>query len=175
MVVPEITSETEEGFADLTFAIQNAEFSPAGDCTLTALGQHKGTKVGLIIVVRAGMKPGFVNGQVQRDAFAADGIVFRRLAEESDSLVACVADLYGVPAKPARMREEVRFTAWPLGGDPKQIRTEEVKFKAFFGDGANEKEYAELFVNIDVAKRKAEIREKDPDYRANVVKALAGP
>ena len=50
--LPEITSETEEGFVDLVFAVTDSQINPDGSASLHAQGLHKGETVGLKVLLR---------------------------------------------------------------------------------------------------------------------------
>jgi hypothetical protein len=69
------------------------------------------------------------------------------------------------------MAKEVRFTAIALEGDPRDLGKGPTRIKLFF-EPEEEDGYAEVFTNVDLAARRLEVREKDPEYRLPLVKAL---
>jgi hypothetical protein len=72
------------------------------------------------------------------------------------------------------MRSAVPFTGISLEGTPHNLAAGPVKIKLFFDPGA-ESEYAELYLNIDLAQRRVHLDEKDPEYRAPILRALTLP
>ena len=169
----EIWKPSVEGFADLTLAIQSVEQAPEGYTTVTARGLSRRTVVGLKVSFKNGMKPGFAGSAVDRTAFAEDGIVYSSIGPESDALLTEMAGLYRVDA-PAKFAARVGAVSIALQGNPSNLAFEPVRFKVFFNPNGGQSRYAELYTNIDLPKKKLELFEKDTDYRANVVKALAG-
>jgi hypothetical protein len=79
--------------------------------------------------------------------------------------------LYGTKLSPLSMAKETRFTCITLGGDPRKLGQGRVDAKLFY-EAEGEGDYAEMFTNIDLGAKRVEIREKDPDYRSPIVRAL---
>jgi hypothetical protein len=169
----EIFKPNDEGFADLTLAIQSIEHAPEGYVTVTARGLSRRMVVGLKVSFKTGMKPGFSGKDVDRSAFTEDGIVYSSIGPESDAFLESMAQLYRVDV-PGKFVDRIGVVSIALEGDPAKLLVEPVRFKVFFHPNGGESRYAELYTNIDVPKKLLELREKDTDYRANVVKALAG-
>ncbi len=63
------------------------------------------------------------------------------------------------------------FTGITLAGDPRELSSVPVKIKLFV-ESEDEDRYTELYTNIDVQGRRLEIKEKDPDYRDPVMRAI---
>jgi hypothetical protein len=72
---------------------------------------------------------------------------------------------------PSKMAASTNFTAISLEGTPAKLADGPVKLKLFYETDKDE-DLAELFLNIDVPKSRVELREKDPEYRAAIVRAL---
>jgi hypothetical protein len=83
-----------------------------------------------------------------------------------------MARLYHVPDAPQRARSSVTATAAILQRTPRSGPLTSLQSKLFFNDG-DEKRYAELYLNVDFATNTLELSEKDPEYRVNVINALA--
>jgi hypothetical protein len=169
----EVWKPSDGGFADLALAIQSVEEGPEGYTTVTARGLSRRTVVGLKVSFRNGMKPGFTGSAPDRTAFAEDGIVYSSIGPESDALLKAMAQLYRVDA-PAKFAPRVGAVSIALKGDPANLRREAVNFKVFFNAKGGEARYAELYTNLDLPGKRLELLEKDTEYRAQVVKALAG-
>lgn len=171
----EIWKPTEEGWFDLDLTITSV--SDEGDyITIVGMGLFRGTDVGLKVAFRKGMKPGFPNAEVDRTAFARDGIVYSSIGDASDRFLRAMAALYGVPRPAGKFAPRVGVTAFALEPHSFDLTKNGANFKVFFNDGdGQENEYAELFTNVDIAGKRLELHEKDPEYRANVVRALTAP
>ena len=71
------------------------------------------------------------------------------------------------------MKPQIRFNAVSLEGNPLQADKGDLKIKLFFeSNGEDEENYAEVFTNIECGEELLEVREKDPGYRAPLVKAI---
>src|SRR6185503_17573968 len=62
--LPEITSESEEGYHDLVFAIEDHKKLPDGSQTLLASGMHQGRKVSVEIYLGAGWRSGPLDADI---------------------------------------------------------------------------------------------------------------
>jgi hypothetical protein len=152
---PEITSASEEGgFVDLVLATRKVTFEASGKCSIEAAGVFEGEPVALAITLRGGQA------------------TYSSVGAESDALLAAMAKLYEVQNSKATFASSVTATVIPLDGDPKRLRTEPVKYKAFFNE-ADEEKYAELYTNVNLPAGTVELFEKDPEYRENIILALS--
>jgi hypothetical protein len=167
---PEVTSESEEDFHDLVFYIKDYKKLADGTQIVRALGIHNGQQIGLDVVLGVNWKTGSLGKGVPLVTY--QGIVtYRSIGAETDSFLKVVDELYGTKLNPKMMKGEIAFTGITLGGDPRDIAREPVQIKLFYESGGDEA-YAELYTNIEIAKHKLEIKEKDPDYRKLIVRAL---
>lgn len=167
---PEITSESEEGFHDLIFFIREHKKLPDGSQTIDGVGLHKRQNVGLQIVLGPTWKEGSLGKGVPLVTY--QGVVkYRSTGDDSDSFLQTLDELYGTKLFASAMNAETSFTGISLEGDPRDLAKGPVKIKLFF-ESEKEEEYAELFTNIELGKRRLEVHEKDQDYRKAVVGAL---
>jgi hypothetical protein len=167
---PEVTSEEEEGFHDLVFYIQDFTRLPDGSQSIRGSGTYKGRQLGLEVVLGATWKAGSLGKDVPLVTY--QGVVtYRSTGADSDAFIQVLDELYGTKLSPKAMATETRFTGISLGGDPRDLESGPVKMKLFF-ESDKQDEYAELFTNIQLADRRLEVHEKDPDYRLAVIKAL---
>jgi hypothetical protein len=171
--LPEITSESEEGFHDLVFAIEDHKKLPDGSQTILASGMYKGRKVSLEIYLGAGWRPGSLDADIPLTTYRG-AVSYRSVGAESDLLLHVMDELYGTKQSPKAMNKATEFTAITLEGDPRDLAKGPVKIKLFFESNA-EDQYAELFTNIDLKARKLYINEKDEEYRTPIVRALRVP
>ena len=171
--VPGILSRTEEGFADLTFGIVGRSKDGNGAWHFHVRSQHLEQIVGFEILLGAEWKLWSIQLGDGSKLPAFNGVVeFRSTGNESDLFSALLGKLYGV-AEPSCMKSRISFTATSLGGNPEHVETEGLKIKVFH-ESEHEEEYAEAFVNVDLASGIVELREKDAEYRQPLVRAIAG-
>ena len=169
--LPEITSEGEGDFHDLVFAVAGVTRAADGSEEVTAVGAHKGRPVRFQAVVA----PTWEHGQVADRRTYSGVVTLRSLGADSDALVRIIDTLYGAKVMPKRMAPAVPFAAISLKGNPLELAAGEVALKLFF-ESESEERYAELYLNIDLARSRVELREKDEGYRGPVVRALSlGP
>lgn len=169
---PEITSESEEGYYDLIFYIEEHKQLPDGSQTIRASGKHKGRPLGFELVLGPAWKSGSVTPDIPLVTHQGS-ITYRSTGADSDAFVQVLDELYDTKLNSKSMRKETPFTAISLEGDPSDLARGIAKIKLFF-ESDKEDEYAELFTNIHLGARRLEFREKDEEYRSAVVKALRG-
>ncbi len=166
--VPEITSETEEGFHDLVFGLATVTRVSDGSQQVTAVGTHQGQPVGF----QASLSPTWKEGRIADIPSFSGVVTIRSLGVESDALVRAMDTLYGAKVKPTTMAKATRFAAITLGGNPSQLTDGKVSIKLFY-ESESEDRYAELYLNIDAPKHRVELHEKDEEYRMPVIRALS--
>jgi hypothetical protein len=98
-------------------------------------------------------------------------VALRSVGPTSDALLQALAALYGAEARAGKMREETAFTGISMAGEPASLDKGPVKLKLFFEREAEDR-YAELYLNIDAAKKELWLNEKDTDYRRAILSAL---
>lgn len=167
---PEITSESEEGFHDLVFYVQEHKSLADGTQTIRAAGVHNGRPVAFEIALGPTWTPGSLGKDIPLVTYRGT-VTYRSVGVESDTFVQVLDGLYGAKLSPKAMRKETVFTGITLGGDPRDLSAGAAKIKLFYESDAEDR-YAELYTNIDLASRKLYFNEKDVDYRVPVVRAL---
>lgn len=165
---PEIALESEEDFYELVFFIQEHKRLADGSQAIVARGTHEGTAVGFELLL----------GSTWEEGASAPGLVTytgtaacRSLGVESDSLLKALDQLFETNQAPSQMKNETRFRALSLEGDPRDLEKGTVKLKLFFESRAQDRS-AEVFTNIDFKLKRVYVTEKDPEYRRALVRAL---
>lgn len=167
---PEVTSESEDGFHDLIFYIREHKKLSDGSQAIDGVGLYKGKTIGLQVVLGSTWKEGSIGKNVPLVTY--QGFVkYRSTGSDSDSFLETLDGLYETKLSVHSMNAETSFTGISLKGDPRDLSKGPVKIKLFFESG-KEQEYAELYTNIELNKRRLEVHEKDPEYRKAVVTAL---
>jgi hypothetical protein len=167
---PEVTSQSEEGFHDLIFFIQEHKTLADGSQTIRASGVHRGRQLGLMVTLGGAWKEASLGKDVPIITYSGT-VTYCSVGQESDAFLSALDELYGTKLNPTSMGTKARFTAISLGGEPLNLMKGPVKIKLFYESGRDD-DYAELFTNIELAARRLEIREKDEEYRLPIVRAL---
>lgn len=165
---PEVT-ETEEGFQDLVFWLEESGKERDGSHRIRASGTHKGKKVGFEIL----LAPKWAEGMNTPITTRVGTVKYRAIGADSDAFVDVLDELYETKRSPKNMAKEIEFNAVTLEGHPGELANGPVKIKLFF-EPESPDDYVELFTNIDLPARRVEVREKDMEYRPAVIKALQG-
>jgi hypothetical protein len=168
--LPEIAAESEEGFVDLMFRVEEHKLLTDGSQSIRVAAFHKGRKVGFEVVLGSSWKKGKLGKDLPIET-SQGTVSYRRTGPESDAFIQVLDGLYGAKLNPNAMAAQTLFTAITLGGDPVDLASGPVKIKLFYEKGGDDR-YAELFTKIDLAARKLEVAEKDEEYRSQIVQAL---
>ncbi len=173
---PLLDQFSESGFVDCVFRIAHISSDP-GHHRLRLEASHNGIAVGLSVSVRRGIRGGFnPSMELIPDHVYRPAVEFLRSGSESDDLVTALAQLYGQPARPLQMVTAISFTGIALHRDDVDMETEPITIKLFGRDSDDEierDEYFESFFNIDLASGFVYWNEKDPDYRAPLIRGLS--
>jgi hypothetical protein len=145
----------------LRLAIRSVERTAHGEMAIEAYGLDDGKIVGIAAGLPAEIVAGKIDGGGSRIEFAK-GITLRSLGEASDGLMVTMAHLYHVSNAPRRARSSVIAAAAILQRTPRSGPLANLQSKLFFND-SDEKPYAELYLNLDLATNTLERFEKDPD------------
>jgi hypothetical protein len=164
---PEITSEREDDyFVDLVFGVPRFSITQSAQSVMVS-GIANGKPVGFSVELGPTWKPGRIG-----DIASFSGVVrIASTGDDSNTFVRSLAALYGAEATPSPMTKSAEFAAISLHGDPTDLESGPVKLKLFY-ESEDEESYAEVYANFDLQARKFYFNEKDPEYRAPILKAL---
>jgi len=170
-VLPEVTANSEEDFADLRFSLESLRCDVDGFRRMAARGLHRGERVGFA----ASLSPAWERQDLEGGLPLYWGRVdLISLGAESDAFLRVVDEVYGTEVRPEKMQEQVSFIAVSLEGDPLHVEDYPVKLKLFFESDSEERD-ADFYLNIDPRDSSIEFREKDTDYRRGIVLCLMQP
>ncbi len=141
-------------FIDITLHIDSIKCDQWSDCKVRASGVFHGKPVGLDLAMVS------QRGQGK--------IYYRSIGADSDALLAALGSLYKMPSKERKFSGAAVADIMFLG-----LSEQEMSGKVFFAANGPEDDYAELYTNINKARGTVEIREKDNEYRRNVIRALS--
>lgn len=176
--LPELTSEFEAGWLDCVFAVERETRAPSGSRLLRAAARHAGERVALDAALSAAWEEVSLSDDPPVAGYRGE-VRLRRPGAEGDALVRRLDALYGTGVGPSVMAPQTAFTALSLEGDPRAPGHGPLKVKLFYEpEGLAEDEYddwyAEAYLNLDLAVGRLWLAEKDEQYRAPLVRALAG-
>ncbi len=170
-----VVVDSSEGFADLILPIVNRHCDSMGGCTVTLLGIYEGREIGLRIIFAPDMKENKFDDLTGKGKLFAqqNGICFEPKGEAGKNFVNLLSSIYKTPIRALAPPEAVCVTALPLEGNPQNIRSSALKFKAFHhDDDPDAPDYFEVFVDPDLPNGILRLNEKDVDYRKGVLRAF---
>ena len=166
---PEIAPQVASEFADMLFHV-TGETDGKGAFRYRARGLHRGKPVGFELLF-AGRWEEWTPKGLDRPLYQSV-VALRSAGAASDGFLQAMAELYNVSPTPKSMARETMVGAIALEGNPHKTREGVLKLKLFFGEEEREAEYGELMLTIDLQKSRLAIIEKDPTYRAAIVRWL---
>ena len=173
--LPILDQNSEDGFIDCIFKVQDLKW----DATFhyfNLFASHKGEKVGLAIKLISDVRPGLDADMnlIPENVYRA-GVSFRSLGKVSDDLITGLGELYELDVGAIRMVTEESFTMIALQDGDTGLATNMVRMKLFGRDGEpfEEDDYYESFFTVDLRAGFVSWSEKDPDYRASLIRGLS--
>ena len=167
----ELTSnqDAEEGWMDLIFTISQKEKLDNGFWGLTCKAKHKNQIVGLKINIKNGI-PG---GEIDDPGVSVNGVEFKSIGKESDKLIEIMSELYEQPKKTKFTDQNLFFVALSLNREKAVLENGSFRFKLFFDENDERNLYSEFYLNPDFINGTIELKEKDEEYRTNIIKTLS--
>ncbi len=174
--LPQIRSESESGYTDLSFVIRSARKSDNGDYEILAFARFESTVVGMGIFIKGGLKPPIERkGKEPTIFYDENAIALRSVGKTSNSLLAAMANIYSVRMPAASMKAETWFTAAAEQGNPYQLDQRQVTFRISYKNPLIFGEFAELYLRVQLADNKVTFVERDLGNRTGIIKALSDP
>ncbi len=172
--LPVLDQFSEDGFVDCIFKVDGLK-TDQDFYYFNLLASHNAGRVGFAVKLHRSVGPGFDEDMnLIKENVYYQGVSFRSLGKISDDLIAALAKLYGQDLGALRMVSEETFTAIALQQGDTDFDQHAVKLKLFGRDSDPfiEDDYYESFFNVDLPSRFVSWNEKDPDYRAPLIRAL---
>ena len=148
--------ESKDGLRDLILPIARLSRESDGGYSVVASGVLEGQRVGLAV------------------RFHPQGVTFFADGAQTLGLVAALGKAYGVTLSGVELRPAVELTSLVLQGDPRRPKDGELRLKVFHDEKEERGEYYELYVNLDLDQMRLVLKEKDPEYRENILKGFGG-
>ncbi|MDR3008021.1 MAG: hypothetical protein LBV59_08825 [Sphingobacterium sp.] len=168
----QIDVSEDDDFVDLQLTITKYWKDDDEHHIVQAKGLWGRETVGLAIAFRPDMKLGIVDTEVDKQRFYREGINFYSIGKLSDNFTKALNSLFKIEGTSSKMHDTIGSTAFIVSGQPEYFDEEYIKAKVFFDDGNEKHHYAEWYVNIDLKHNILELREKDPEYRKNIISIL---
>ena len=163
-----ITQNEEDGFVDLSFDIIDIKKKLLGGIVLKCAACDEGKNVGFCLEIKNNMR-GIANGDFRTFCIYPKGLKLTYQNGLSDDFISSVLRLYGFGAADLKLKESAYIECGALNGNPMNLQKEEVQFKCFL-EANDENKYAEFYINIDLPNKKLYFKEKDPNYRENIIR-----
>jgi hypothetical protein len=167
---PEIAPDAEEGDTELVFKIARHEWEPSGSQILSATGLLHGKPVGFDVDLDPWCEnpPGYVN-MTTWDCKAR----LRSQGRPSDDLLQFMDKLYGTNLSPSRMAKDVEVEGFSPWENPGTFHDGRVSFLLLFPVTFEEGDSAQVWLEVDTAKGRIRLREKEPRLRRALITALS--
>ncbi|WP_142786486.1 hypothetical protein [Changchengzhania lutea] len=167
----ELISNQEDGevWQDLIFSITEKEKLANGFWSLTCKAKYQNEIVGLKINIEDEIP----SGKIDNPGFSLKGVEIKSIGKESDKLIEIISKLYNQPIKTKFTSEKLVFVALSLNKKIATLENGYFRFKLFFDENEQRNSYTELYLNPDLKNDVIELKEKDEEYRDNIVKILS--
>ena len=166
--LPDVFANSEEGFVDASFAVVRHRVLPDGVRTVQVRGRSRDLPVGLLLDLLPDWRPDTLGDGIP---VHWGRVRYRSVGPESDAWVRVLSAAYALPPDGLIMQPHVEFAAIALSGDPCRPQRGPLNMKLFF-ESEDEDRYAEIYTNLLLSEQLMEVREKDPEYRAPLIRAL---
>ena len=171
--IPKAKVTNNEGFCDIDFVITKIETLSNGSHRITANNLLENNEVYISIIIN--------NKWDEKPIENANGSFYwgTGTLETGNAgykvFVNTLAKFYSLKEPENIRNENINIGIVGLANDPQKMNTNDTRMKAFFNpDSNNEEIYAELFINVNMAKKVLQFHEKDSDYRVSLLRALSG-
>ena len=167
---PEISADPERNGTELVFELARHDRSADGTQLLSARGLLEGRPVGFDLELAAWREnpPGYINMSTWECRAH-----WRSQGPPSDELLRFLDTLYATHQSPSRMVPSLELQAFSPWKDPGDFQDGPAKFVLLFPIPFEEG--AEAWIEVDAARARIYLREKDPRYRRALVGALTAP
>lgn len=174
-----IYEKNEYGFIDLQFEITKFTKSKT-HFNIEMKGIYKNEEVGFSTnILDEGIKTlnaSDEKGEPLEIKLSGGRVNIVTLGSLSDKFLQALAELYGIKIPKDTKLTNISLIGIALEGEITNIETENLKIKCFFDQDENGNEYdeyAEIYLNINVQDKLANLNEKDQEYREAIITLLS--
>ncbi len=157
--------EPDEDWKDLTFAITEYDLR-SSRWVFVCKAIYESTVVGFKFSIEEGIPAGIMDKKLIDSSFCENAGQIESIGAETDALGMVMSQLYEQPKCELFTHKNLVYTIFPLNRDRAYLKSGLYKFKLFYQDPEL---YSEFYINIDLPKRILEFKEKDFDYRKNII------
>lgn len=160
---------TADGFVDIDLPIVQVGSRSSALVSVVARGKIQGAVVGFAV----DLDPKWIEKPIENAnaSFYWGKARLRSIGADSDAFSKLLAGLYQLPCTTSKMPSRIEVEVVGLANDPRLVMSSPTKMKLFFNTDS-EHNYAEVFLNLDLKSKVLEFHEKDPEYRAPLLRAL---
>jgi hypothetical protein len=162
---------TADGFIDIDLPIEKAESNSQCLVSVIARGTVEGANVGFAFELDTKWDEKPVDS-MNLTLYWGKACI-HSIGADSDAFLKLLADRYQLELAAANMRLHIEVAVVGLANDPRLVQSNPTKMKVFF-NANTDRNYAEVFLNLDLNAKVLEFHEKDPEYRAPLLRALSG-
>jgi len=168
----QIDISEESDFVDLQLTITKYWQDEHKNHICQVKGLWQKDTVGFEIAFRSDLQLGIIDGEVDKTRFYKQGINFYSVGALSNNFIKALTGLYKTDNKSLMMIEKVESTTFVLDGQPEKFDSDYIKTKIFFDDMDEKGFYSEWYVNVNLKNKILELKEKDSEYRENIINML---
>lgn len=168
----DIDSNQEDDFADLCFDIIKFKKSLFKNNYIECAANDNGKIVGFALELKRGMT-GITGNNIQTWHTYRDGIKIIYLDKISNDLINSISKQYGFQENNLKLSKYVIIECGSLTADPLDYESKIVQYKCFLDPAQEKGLYAEFYIDIDLKNKKVYLKEKDIEYRENIIKYLS--
>lgn len=168
---PKATLGQEDGFIDISLSIAKFEKLENGTMRFLIKSSLDNQKISFVVDLLPKWDVRPIENTNQNFYWGHASLT--SVGSQSDAFIRQVAKLYGIDGKPTKFKKDVPAQVVGLANNPAEIESTPTKMKFFFSSDAGDDLYSEVFINIDLKNRILEFNEKDPEYRAPLLRSIA--
>jgi hypothetical protein len=162
----DIKIDSPDGFADISFPITKKELTE-NNLFLTCTGSYENKQVDFTVSL-----PESTNFSLGEN-FEVNSMYEVKFHFKNDSFKKLVASTYKIKtAENIEFKPEVNAVGIVMGQKPINLDTDDINIKIFFDDKNEKGIHAEAYLNILNGKSVLLFKEKDLEYRDNLIKNL---
>lgn len=159
----------EDGFKDMILNIDQVSLQN-NRYLIMATGWEKTIKVGIKLSIDATMNIGFVDGDLNAPIVTKSGVIIESIGDLSDNFIKVLSKFYGYVISKKFSKKQITFNCIPLEQKKFKFEDQKVYLKLFYDDENKLGLYSEIYCNVDFYNRTIELKEKDRDYRKNLIR-----
>lgn len=161
----------EEGFVDISLSIAKYEKTQSGSRRFLIKNSLNDKKISFAVELLPAWDAKAIENTESHFYWGRANLM--SVGTESDAFITVLTELYGRKPENLKFKDTIPVQVVGLANNPEDVELAPVKMKFFLNPDAEEDLYSEIFINIDLKNKRLEFNEKDPEYRAPLVRSIA--